>query len=121
LRRFVLFLFRIPSPRPQALIAGHAHLKIRSAALGLVEVNGRCRSLHHSAPITGKPCFLYRTVAWQQRTGKKQEWEKVADETLHLPFFIDDSTGQLLIEPLGSRSRPAPATFAKNTTRRSSR
>jgi hypothetical protein len=77
--------------------------RIRSAALGLVEVNGVAAGPYTVfAPITGKPCFLYRTVAWRQRTGKKQEWEKVADETLHLPFFIDDSTGQLLIEPLGA-------------------
>jgi hypothetical protein len=77
--------------------------RIRSAALGLVEVNGVAAGPYTmSAPITGKPCFLYHTTAWQQRDGKKREWEKVADETLHLPFFIDDSTGQLLIEPLGA-------------------
>lgn len=77
--------------------------KIRSAALGLVEVNGVAAGPYTmSAPITGKPCFLYHTTVWQQREGKKEEWEKVADETLHLPFFIDDSTGQLLIEPLGA-------------------
>jgi hypothetical protein len=77
--------------------------KIRSAALGLIEVNGQATGPHTMpAPITGKPCFLYRTVAWQLRAGKKQEWEKVADETLHLPFFVDDSTGKLLIEPLGA-------------------
>ena len=77
--------------------------KIRSAALGVVEVNGQAVGPHTmAAPITGKPCFLYRTVAWQLRAGKKQEWDKVADETLHLPFFIDDSTGKLLIEPLGA-------------------
>ena len=77
--------------------------KIRSAALGLVEVTGAAAGPYTiSAPITGKPCFLYHTTAWQQRDGKKQEWEKVADETLHLPFFIDDSTGQLLVEPLGA-------------------
>ena len=77
--------------------------RIRSAALGLVEVTGAAAGPYTiSAPITGKPCFLYHTAAWQQRDGKKQEWEKVADETLHLPFFIEDSTGQLLIEPLGA-------------------
>jgi hypothetical protein len=77
--------------------------KIRSAALGLVEVNGMAAGPYTmSAPITGKPCFLYHTTAWQQRDGKKEEWDKVADETLHLPFFIDDSTGQLLVEPLGA-------------------
>ncbi len=77
--------------------------KIRSAAMGLVEVNGMASGPYTmSAPIAGKPCFLYHTTAWQQRDGKKEEWEKIADETLHLPFFIDDSTGQLLIEPLGA-------------------
>jgi hypothetical protein len=77
--------------------------KVRSAALGLVEVNGMAAGPHTMpAPITGKACFLYHTTAWQQRAGKKEEWEKIADETLHLPFFIDDGTGQLLIEPLGA-------------------
>ena len=76
---------------------------IRNAPRGLVEVGGvaagSCTTL---APITGEACFLYHTTAWQQRDGPKNDWEKVADETLHLPFFIDDSTGQLLIEALGA-------------------
>src|SRR5450755_959233 len=77
--------------------------KIRSAALGLVEINGKAAGPYTlPAPITGKPCFLYHTAVWQQREGKQEEWEEIADETLHLPFFIDDSTGQLLIEPLGA-------------------
>ena len=77
--------------------------KIRSAALGLVEVNGMAAGPYTMpAPITGKPCFLYHTTVWQQREGKNVEWDKIADETLHLPFFIDDSTGQLLVEPLGA-------------------
>ncbi len=77
--------------------------KIRGAALGLVEVTGVAVGPYTTtAPITGKPCFLYRTTAWQQRNVEKDEWEKVAEETLHLPFFLDDSTGQLLIEPLGA-------------------
>jgi hypothetical protein len=77
--------------------------KIRSAALGLVEVNGLATGPHTiPAPISGKPCFLYRTTAWQQSKGKKDDWEKVADETLHLPFFVKDTTGELLIEPLGA-------------------
>jgi hypothetical protein len=77
--------------------------KIRSAAMGLVEVNGIATGPYTmSAPITGKPCFLYHTTVWQQREGKNVEWDKIADETLHLPFFIDDSTGRLLVEPLGA-------------------
>jgi hypothetical protein len=38
--------------------------KIRSAALGLVEVNGMAAGPYTMpAPITGKPCFLYHTTA----------------------------------------------------------
>jgi hypothetical protein len=77
--------------------------KIRSAALGLVEVNGRATGPHTvEAPISGKACFLYRATAWQQAEGKKNEWQKVAEENLHLPFYVEDSTGKLLIEPLGA-------------------
>ncbi|MGA7565965.1 MAG: GIDE domain-containing protein [Terriglobales bacterium] len=77
--------------------------KVRSAALGVVEVNGSAAGPYTMpAPITGKPCFLYQATAWQRLEPEKQEWKKVTDETLHLPFFVDDSTGQLLVEPLGA-------------------
>jgi hypothetical protein len=76
---------------------------IREAALGLVEIKGTATGPYTMpAPITGRSCFLYHITAWQQNDGKKQEWEKIADETLHLPFFMDDSTAQLLVEPLGA-------------------
>jgi hypothetical protein len=77
--------------------------RVRRATKGLVEVNGvatgPCATL---APITGESCFLCRTTAWQHCEGTRNEWEKVADETLYLPFFIKDSTGQLLVEAAGA-------------------
>jgi len=77
--------------------------RIQSAARGLVEVSGRAAGSRTTlAPITREPCFLYRTTVWQQREDQKNAWEKVADETRHLPFFIEDSTGQLLIEARGA-------------------
>jgi hypothetical protein len=78
--------------------------KIRSASLGVVEVGGLATGPYTMlAPITGKPCFLYRTTAWQQNENSRTgDWNKVAEETLHVPFFLDDSTGQLLIEPRGA-------------------
>jgi hypothetical protein len=85
------------------LLASTATSKICDALPGLVEVNGlACGPYDMPSPIAGKPCFLYRTTVWQQRDRRAQEWEKVADETLHLPFFIDDASGRLLIEPLGA-------------------
>jgi len=77
--------------------------QIASALPGLVEVNGVATGPNTiSAPITGQPCYLYHTTVWQQRKEASQEWDKVGDETLHVPFFLNDSTGQLLIEPLGA-------------------
>jgi hypothetical protein len=78
--------------------------KIRSASLGLVEVSGVVKGAHTlRSPIAGIPCFLYQTTAWQKsdesRTG---EWKKVAEETLHVPFFVDDSTGKFLVHPEGA-------------------
>jgi E3 ubiquitin ligase len=78
--------------------------KIRSASMGLVEVSGLAAGPYTMiAPITGVSCFYVRTTAWQwQRKGKNNEWVKVADESLHVPFFLDDNTGRLLVDPQGA-------------------
>ena len=76
--------------------------RIHGAALGLIEIDGRATGPNTlPAPATGCPCFLYRTIAWH-KPGDRSNWQKVADETLHLPFFVDDTTGRMLIEPLGA-------------------
>jgi E3 Ubiquitin ligase len=78
--------------------------KIRAASLGLVEVNGLAVGPYTlTAPITGMPCYFYRTQAWELRkSGKNNEWQQVADESLHVPFYLDDNTGRLLINPQGA-------------------
>lgn len=80
--------------------------KIRSAALGLVEVSGLATGPYLiNAPVTGKSCYFYRTMAWELRkSGKNQEWQKVADESLHVPFYVDDTTGLLLVNPQGAET-----------------
>ncbi len=78
--------------------------KIRSAAMGLVEVSGLAVGPYTmNAPITGESCYYYRTMAWQlKQSGKNKEWEKVADESLHVPFYLDDNTGCVLVDPQGA-------------------
>src|SRR5882672_1829076 len=78
--------------------------KIRSASLGLVEISGMTTGPYTlPAPISGVPCFLYRTTAWiQSDDSKAHEWKKVAEEMLHLPFFLNYGTGQLLVHPRGA-------------------
>src|SRR6266702_7830880 len=57
--------------------------KIRSASMGLVEVNGLAVGPYTMpAPITGVSCYYYRTMAWQlKQAGKNTKWQKVADES----------------------------------------
>ena len=78
--------------------------KIRSASIGLVEINGLATGLYTMpAPITGISCYYFHTIAWQlQQRGKNSQWVKVADESMHLPFFLDDNTGRVLVDPQGA-------------------
>ncbi|HTA23184.1 MAG TPA: GIDE domain-containing protein [Terriglobales bacterium] len=78
--------------------------KIRSAAMGLVEVSGLASGPYTViAPITGVPCYYYRTMVWQwKRQGKSSSWVKEADESLHVPFYLDDGTARVLINPQGA-------------------
>jgi len=78
--------------------------KVRSAAMGLVEITGLANGPYTMpAPVTGLPCYYYRTMAWRwERTGKSSKWVKVADESLNLPFYLDDNTGRVLVDPNGA-------------------
>ncbi len=78
--------------------------KIRSASMGLVEVNGMPTGPQTiSSAITGDPCYYYRVKAWQWvESGNDHKWEQVLDESLSVPFFLDDSTGKVLVNPQGA-------------------
>jgi hypothetical protein len=78
--------------------------KVRSASMGLVELNGLATGPYTmTAPITQVPCYYHRSMAWQwQQRGKNSEWVKVADESLHVPFYLDDNTGHVLVDPQGA-------------------
>src|SRR6266478_948084 len=99
------FFFRgFPLLARKRLLLNTPTSKIRSASLGLVEISGVATGPYTlPAPISGMPCFLYSTTAWLQRDeSKTHEWKKVAEETLHVPFFLNDGTGQLLVDPRGA-------------------
>ena len=75
--------------------------KIRSASMGLVEVSGLATGPYVlTSPLKQTECYYYRSVAWELRqSGKNSEWVKVAEETLHVPFYVDDSTDKVLVDP----------------------
>lgn len=81
--------------------------RIHSASIGPVEVTGTPVGPYVlSAPITGDPCYYYRVRAWQweqdRQDDKEKRWKPVLDETLSIPFYLEDSTGRVFIDPQGA-------------------
>jgi hypothetical protein len=78
--------------------------KVRSASLGMVELNGLATGPYTVvAPITERACYYYRTIAWEwKRQGRNTKWVKVAAECMHVPFFLDDNTGKIMVDPRGA-------------------
>lgn len=78
--------------------------KIRSASMGLVEINGLAIGPYViNSPLKQTNCYYYRSIAWQwKQRGKDSEWVKAAEETLHVPFYVDDGSGRLLVDPSGA-------------------
>lgn len=78
--------------------------KIRSASMGMVELSGQAAGPYTLlAPITERPCYYFRTVIWEwKRRGRSNQWVKVAAECMHVPFFLDDNTGKVMIDPRGA-------------------
>jgi hypothetical protein len=100
----VLFIRGFRMLQRRRLILDTPFSKIRSASMGMVEVSGLAVGPYTmNAPLTGRPCYYYRTNAWEyKQVGKNKEWVKVATESMHLPFFVDDNTGRVLVDPRGA-------------------
>ena len=99
-----LFLYGFRLLQRRRLILDTPFSKIRSASLGMVEISGLATGPHTMlAPITGRPCYYFRTLVWEwKQHGKNKEWVKIAGECMHVPFFLDDNTGRMLIDPRGA-------------------
>ncbi|MEW6088599.1 MAG: GIDE domain-containing protein [bacterium] len=77
--------------------------KIRSLALGLVELSGKAEARNKplQGPLSGKDCVFckYSIERWERR-GKSHSWAKVVEGgSYDIPFYIQDETGKVLIDP----------------------
>jgi len=100
----VLFFKGFGMLRYKRMILDTPLSKIHSASIGLVEVMGTATGPKTlTAPVTGEPCFYYRVRAWQwYESGDKHEWRQVIDESVYLPFFLEDNTGRVLVDAQGA-------------------
>jgi hypothetical protein len=99
-----LFIYGFRLLQRRRLILDTPFSKIRSASLGIVEISGLAAGPYTMiAPITARPCYYFQTLVWEwKQQGKNKQWVKVAGECMHVPFFVDDNTGRMLIDPRGA-------------------
>ena len=98
------FLYGFRLLRRRRLILDTPFSKIRSASMGMVELSGLAVGPYTMiAPLSSKPCYYHRSVVWEwKQEGKDKAWVKVAAESMHVPFFLDDNTGRVLVDPRGA-------------------
>jgi hypothetical protein len=80
--------------------------RVRSAAQGYVELEGRVRPLAdkaNPAPLTQRDCvwWRYRVQHRTESAGRNQreKWRTVASGRSGQPFLLDDGTGECIVQP----------------------
>ena len=79
--------------------------KIGAAAIGQAKVFGRVTGPYTLlSPLAGTDCYYYRALAW---SGGESRYESTpggrATETLFAPFFVEDESGRVMIDPRGAQ------------------
>jgi len=80
--------------------------KIRSIAMGVVEVSGKTSPKHElKTPYSLTDCVIYKYlkekyVCHHTSKGRQCSWKKVDEGTSITPFYVADETGRVLVEPL---------------------
>lgn len=101
-----LFLRGFPFLKRKRLIQNIPTSTIRGAAMGAVEVSGTVVGPYTLiSPLSEADCLYYHAVA--RSTGEEEK--KVAEEVLYTPFFLDDGTGRLMVDPRGAEMELRPA------------
>jgi E3 Ubiquitin ligase len=84
------------------LIENTPTARIRSMAMGLVEINGHVEGRSTAfAPFSGKPC-AYWQVEIAVRSGRRNSWSTIHRNSSGQPFFLSDDTGVALVYPKGA-------------------
>lgn len=79
--------------------------RIRSMAMGLVEIHGKTvRKYALVSPINQSSCVYYRLRKYKK--DRNNRWTLTSDkDSRHVPFMVDDGTGQVLVDPSGATVR----------------
>jgi hypothetical protein len=101
-----LFFRGFPFLKRKHLIEDTPTSTVRGAALGAVEVSGTVVGPYTLiSPLSETDCFYYQAIA----RGSSGEEKKAIEETLYVPFFLDDGTGRVLVDPRGAETELRPS------------
>jgi hypothetical protein len=93
--------------RVRQLIQETPTSKIRSMAMGLVEINGKVSPRSRlNGPFSGRECAYWEIeIQVQSRDNRNnvRRWNTVHRDHSGNPFYIDDGTGLALVYPEGAR------------------
>ncbi|MFM8332935.1 MAG: GIDE domain-containing protein [Candidatus Methylumidiphilus sp.] len=95
------------------LLADMPTAKLRSAAQGYVELEGRARMMPGEpvyAPLSGMPCVWYRYAVEQtgrNADGDEGRWSAVDAGVSEAIFHLDDGTGVCVVDPDGAEVTPS--------------
>ena len=79
--------------------------KIRSIAMGLVEIFGSVVPIKLlKSPFTNKECIGYKyTIEEYKSSGKENSWQIIKQGDSRNNFYLKDDTGNVLVNPIGAQ------------------
>ena len=94
---FLFSIGHLRSAKKARMFEDIATSKMRSVAMGLVEVKGNVESIDEIFidPIFGKPCVYYSINISKRK--RKNRWSTIHAETKSGSFLLSDDTGSVLI------------------------
>ncbi len=102
----VAFARGFHSLRLQRLLRDTPTARVRSLAMGLVELQGTVRARSRgTAPFSARPCAWWEVELQTLRRSKNgmRHWGTVHREQSGSPFYLEDDTGAALVYPQGAR------------------
>jgi len=107
-----IFIEGVKAFQRKMLIEDIPTSKIRSIAMGLVEISGEvvpAKNMILKSPLTKTNCVYYRLVIEEERSsGKSRVWVTIKDEEKRTYFYVKDETGLVLVDPKGAEVDVSP-------------
>ncbi|MAG73539.1 hypothetical protein CL620_04435 [archaeon] len=91
--------------RRKKLIENIPTSKVRSIAMGLVEVFGKAvkGTKLLESPFSLAKCVYYSYLVEEYRKqGKHSRWVTIRKDQSGIPFYLKDDTGKVLVDPIGA-------------------